>query len=215
MLALVAAVFALMTSAAFAQSRNAAGQFDYYVLALSWSPAYCAAEGDPERDALQCDGRRPFAFVAHGLWPQFERGYPEFCASRMRGVENDIQDGLLDIMPSRGLIRHQWSKHGVCSGLDQRQYFNLTRQYFQRIAVPLEYRALSAPLRVTGAQVEAAFLSANPALRRDGVAILCRGGRLREVRVCLSREGRPRPCGSDVRDACAGAVTMPPVRQRR
>jgi ribonuclease T2 len=214
--AVVAALLAAATAgAAAAQTRHEAGRFDYFVLALSWSPAYCAAEGDPERDALQCDGRRPFAFVAHGLWPQYERGFPEFCPSRLRGVEDDILSSTLDITPSRGLIRHQWTKHGVCSGFSQAQYFDLTRQYMNKIAVPLQYRALSSPLRVNGAQVEQAFLSANPALRANGVAVVCRGGRLREVRFCFTRDGRPRPCGSDVRDTCSGTVTMPPVRPAR
>lgn len=200
-------------SVAAAQApRNEAGRFDYYVLALSWSPTYCAESDDAERDALQCRAQRPFAFVVHGLWPQFERGFPSECPTRLRGVEDDLQNSMLDIMPSRGLIRHQWRKHGVCSGLDQRGYFNTTRSYFSKVAIPLEYRALNQPLRVSGAQVEQAFLQANPGLRADGVAVQCRGGRLREVRVCFTRDGRPRACGSDVRDACSGTVTMLPVR---
>ncbi|MCB1968558.1 MAG: ribonuclease, partial [Candidatus Accumulibacter sp.] len=52
--------------------------FDFYVLALSWSPAYCLIEGD-RANKQQCAEERDLGFVVHGLWPQFESGYPEFC----------------------------------------------------------------------------------------------------------------------------------------
>ncbi len=60
-----------------------AGAFDYYLLALSWSPTYCAGLSPGRRDP-QCDGR-PYAFVLHGLWPQHERGWPQDCRSADRG----------------------------------------------------------------------------------------------------------------------------------
>ena len=53
------------------------GQFDYYVLALSWSPSYCAGEAG-QNDQQQCAPGRRFAFVVHGLWPQYNKGWPEF-----------------------------------------------------------------------------------------------------------------------------------------
>ena len=73
------AVLAVMLGLAGAQDRwqNAPGQFDYYVLSLSWSPSFCeTATGNARRQ--QC-GARPFSFVVHGLWPQYERGFPESC----------------------------------------------------------------------------------------------------------------------------------------
>ena len=54
--------------------------FDFYVLSLSWSPSYCEAEGD-DANRQQCEAARPYAFVVHGLWPQFERGFPQECAT--------------------------------------------------------------------------------------------------------------------------------------
>src|SRR6185437_7643363 len=83
--------------------RNVAGQFDYYVLVLSWSPTYCAEKGDSDR--MQCnrsDGRR-YSFILHGLWPQYERGYPSDCQLPRRPfVPEPVIDSMLDIMPSRG-----------------------------------------------------------------------------------------------------------------
>ncbi|NUR13135.1 MAG: ribonuclease T, partial [Bradyrhizobium sp.] len=56
--------------------QNAPGEFDFYVLSLSWSPSFCeeAAERGG-RSQIQCSGR-PYAFVVHGLWPQDENGFP-------------------------------------------------------------------------------------------------------------------------------------------
>ena len=68
-------------TAAQVRQRGTTGQFDFYVLSLSWSPSYCEAAEDRTggrgRDR-QCSGR-PFAFVVHGFWPQYERGFPSDC----------------------------------------------------------------------------------------------------------------------------------------
>jgi ribonuclease T2 len=67
---------------ASAQDRrqNAPGEFDFYVLSLSWSPSFCEAaseRGNSGRSQQAQCGGRPFSFVVHGLWPQYERGFPE------------------------------------------------------------------------------------------------------------------------------------------
>ena len=69
---------ASIENASLDRRQNEPGKFDYYVLALSWSPSYCQAaqERAPNRAPdQQCSGR-PFSFVVHGLWPQYERGFP-------------------------------------------------------------------------------------------------------------------------------------------
>lgn len=55
-----------------------AGDFDYYVLSLSWSPNWCATTGD-HRESEQCDPARDLGWVVHGLWPQYESGWPSYC----------------------------------------------------------------------------------------------------------------------------------------
>ena len=42
-----------------------ARDFDFYVLSLSWSPSWCAAN-DRGGATPQCDGRRAYTFIAHG-----------------------------------------------------------------------------------------------------------------------------------------------------
>lgn len=67
--------------------------FDFYVLSLSWSPSYCEAEGE-QANGQQCRAGRPYAFVVHGLWPQYERGYPENCQAGASNVSNEALRGL-------------------------------------------------------------------------------------------------------------------------
>lgn len=184
--------------------------FDYYVLALSWSPSFCEDSGD--RTSHQCNGARDYGFVAHGLWPQNETGWPEFCDVSARVPERTV-DRMLPVMPAKGLIFHQWKKHGTCSGLDPRAYFGVVRDAYDAVVIPAELRRLDRTLTIDPQVIEAAFIEANPALDRDGIVINCSRNRLREVRICLDKTLAPRPCGRDVNRECrADTIRMPPVR---
>jgi ribonuclease T2 len=92
----------MFVAPAWAQDRrqNEPGKFDYYVLALSWSPSFCEQAGDRKSAQQQC-GARPFSIVVHGLWPQYERGFPEFCQQPAPFIENPIINGMLALMPAR------------------------------------------------------------------------------------------------------------------
>ncbi len=186
--------------------------FDHYVLALSWSPTYCETEAT-DRDRLQCGSGRPFAFVAHGLWPEEIDGRdPEFCDAEAR-VPASLIDGMLDIMPAPGLIGHQWRKHGSCTGLSMADYFATLRRAYLSIDVPDAYERLSTFETVAPAEVIRRFALANPAIVRDGIAVTCRGNRLAEVRVCLSKTLEPIACPEMARRSCRrDSVVMPPVR---
>ena len=202
------------------QERNVAGNFDYYALVLSWSPTYCAGLPSNQSDP-QCTlrrGARPYAFVLHGLWPQYERGYPEYCRTRDRPfVPQRTIDGMLDIMPSPRLVIHEYRKHGVCSGLTPDGYYDLSRRLFDKIKIPQRFVSPAAPFFISPNEVADAFMQANPALKYDMFAIACHGSgnRLREVRICFSREGEFRSCGSNEqqRRLCsANRMFVPPVR---
>ncbi len=186
--------------------------FDFYVLSLSWSPSYCEAEG-PEANRQQCDAGRPYAFVVHGLWPQFERGYPRNCQTSASKLPAGTMRSLFDIMPSAGLIRHEWREHGSCSGLDQADYFHVLRAARERVVVPDEYRRLDGYRTVAPQDVENDFLQANPGLPADGVAVTCDRRYLREVRICMTKDLDFRACPEIDRQSCGKAKTvMPPVR---
>ena len=168
--------------------------YDFLVLALTWSPSYCQIEGE-EANRQQCGEGRNLGFVVHGLWPQFEKGWPEYChGDGPNRVPNALVRQYLDIMPSAGLMGHQWRKHGACTGLNQNDYFRLVRAARERVAVPDRFEAFADDLSISPDKVEAEFIAANPGMRRDGVAVSCDRRHLSEVRICLSNDLEFRSC---------------------
>jgi ribonuclease T2 len=215
--AIVALAQDRQTQGSFAQDRrqNAPGQFDFYVLALSWSPSYCAAaqERAPDRAPDQQCAGRPFSFVVHGLWPQYERGFPSFCQVPAPRLDRNIVSGALDLMPSPRLIFHEWDRHGTCSGLSQHAFFETVRKARAVVKIPLEFTELDKPITVKPDDVAEAFVKANPGLSRAALAVACDSKRLSEVRVCLNKDFSFRDCAEVTRRACKrDTIAMPAVR---
>ena len=196
--------------------QNEPGQFDFYVLSLSWSPSFCDAvtERSAESAARQPEcGDRRFAFVVHGLWPQYEQGFPEFCQNPAPRLDRNVIASMLDMMPSPRLIFREWDRHGTCSGLSARAYFDNVRKARAVVKIPDEYLDLQAAREVTPDEVEDAFVKANPGLTRAAVAVSCDSKRLNEVRICLSKDLKFRDCAEIDRRACRrDQVVMPRVR---
>jgi ribonuclease T2 len=214
--AVFAAACALCSAPARAQSvdqNNTPGQFDFYVLSLSWSPSFCAAAADSNRyGGAQC-GARPFSFVVHGLWPQYERGFPENCQDPSPRLYHGIVSSMLDLMPAPRLIYNEWDKHGTCSGLSAQSYFDTIRKARAAVNIPPEYNDLKTPLTVTPSAVEDAFIKANPGLTTNGIAVECSRNRMSEVRLCLSKDLKFRDCPEVAKRSCRrDQLTMPPVR---
>jgi len=216
-LASLFAVFALLFIPADAQARGERpGLFDYYVLSLSWSPTFCMSKAG-RRDRRQCGSGARHGFIVHGLWPQFRRGWPSECRPAKRFVPDAVIRDVIDVMPSKGLVIHEWRKHGTCSGLSPRAYFALAEKLFRRINIPRAYQRPVQPLRRAPGQIAAEFARANPGMTRDMFAVICDGrgasARLKELRVCFSPTGRPSRCGMNEQRRCrARAVIIPPVR---
>lgn len=188
-----------------------AGEFDYYVLALSWSPSWCALEGTA-RGSSQCAPEADFGWILHGLWPQYERGWPSHCASAHASPSRSQTAAMADIMGSAGLAWYQWKKHGRCTGLDADSYFDAARRAYAAVARPEVFRKLKDPVRLPAAVVEEAFLQANPGWRPDMLTVTCKAGRIQEARLCLTREFEPRLCGEDVvRDCALQDALMDPI----
>jgi ribonuclease T2 len=204
------------TSHAQDHRQNEPGKFDYYVLVLSWSPSFCAdsAERDPVRSARnpQC-GPRPFSFVVHGLWPQYDRGFPEFCQVPAPRLNRNIVSGMLDLMPAPNLIFHEWDRHGTCSGLSANAYFETIRKARAVVKIPLQFLELQTPLTVTPQEVEEAFIKSNPDLKPEGISISCRSRRLDDIKICMTRDLQFRDCEENERRSCRrDKLVMPPVR---
>ena len=201
----------LTCQAAFA-AEDRPGEFDYYVLAMSWSPTWCAIEGDA-RGAAQCSDAADTGWVMHGLWPQYHRGWPQHCQSAERPPSRTMTAEMADIMGSPSLAWYQWKKHGSCSGLSAPAYYALAREAFERVVFPEIFTKLTKPVKLPASVVEEAFLKANQGWERDMLTITCRDGRIQEARLCLSRTLDPVPCGRDaVRDCRMRDALFDPVR---
>lgn len=201
---------ALFASLAAAEGEKA-GEFDYYVMSLSWSSNWCALEGDARGDDQCLPGKR-LTFTLHGLWPQYEAGWPSYCRTSATDPSRGESRAMTDIMGGAGLAWYQWKKHGRCAGLSSQDYYALARRAYGSVEVPKVFAKLTETLNVPAAVVEAAFLEANPALKPDMVTVTCKAGMIQEVRVCLTKDLEPRECAADtvrdctMTDAVLGAV---------
>ncbi|KRW97324.1 ribonuclease T2 [Paracoccus sp. MKU1] len=202
------ALIALLLFAPAALAQDIGGRFDYYVLSLSWSPSWCRNEGNAE----QCATGRRLGFVVHGLWPQYESGWPEDCRTDARDPSRRETRAMADVMGSGGLAWHQWKKHGRCSGLSAQDYFALTRKAAGRITLPETLRQFDRDVTLPAKRVEDAFIEANPELVRDSITVTCRDRALQEVRICLTPSLEPRACAPDIRRDCSGRFLMPAPR---
>jgi ribonuclease T2 len=188
------------------------GEFDYYLLSLSWSPAFCLSSPG----AAECDGPRSYGFIVHGLWPQNEQGWPQYCNVHVP-VPDEVVQAMADIMPSRQLVYHEWSAHGTCSGLDPSAFFALVRRAYASVTVPALFAEAREPLQRSPDSVADALLRANAGFAPQSVVVTCSGQsvpRLREVHICLDRDLKPRTCSADaLREACrAPLLLVAPIR---
>ena len=207
-------LLALSVAALRAQDarQNQPGEFDFYVLSLSWSPSFCDAAGDRANRQAEC-GERPYSFVVHGFWPQYEKGFPEYCQQPAPRLDRNIVSSMLDLMPAPRLIFHEWDRHGTCSGLPPRAYFETIRKARAVVKIPPEFLDIKSELTVTPDGVEEAFVKANPGLSPAAMAVGCDNKRLREIRICMSRDLAFRECAEVERRSCRrDKLVMPPVR---
>lgn len=189
-----------------------AGDFDYYVLSLSWSSAWCALEGDA-RDDPQCDTGRGLTFVLHGLWPQYETGWPAYCRTGERDPSRAETAAMADIMGGAGPAFYQWKKHGRCSGLPAPAFYQTARRAYETVSIPEVFEDVSKPLTLPASVIEDAFLEANPGLARDQITITCKDGLIQEARLCLTTDLQFRRCGADaIRDCRLKDAVLEPVR---
>lgn len=203
----VAVAFSLLIGDVAAQGRNQRGgepgNFDFYVLALSWSPGFCELDGSGERNREQCAQGAGLRFVVHGLWPQNERGYPSDCGPSGRTPSRIALDQAKGLFPTEGLARYEWRKHGTCSGSSPSDYFADVRRAREKIVIPPVLAKAERDQSWTAIDLERAFVAANPGLRTDMMSVACKRGVLQEVRICLSKDLRDfRMCGEVDRSGC-------------
>ncbi|MGQ0567143.1 MAG: ribonuclease T2 family protein [Gemmobacter sp.] len=198
-----------LAAPAYAEGERA-GDFDYYVAALSWSATWCALEG-AARGEPQCDAGRGVTFVLHGLWPQHEDGWPSYCRTVERDPSRGETAAVADVFGGAGAAFYQWKKHGRCSGLSARDFYATARRVREGVRIPAVFAQVNRRLEVPASVIEGAFVEANPGLDPGMVTVTCRDGMIAEVRLCLTRDLAPRACGADAARDCRmpDAVLLP------
>jgi ribonuclease T2 len=195
-----------------ARAPVAPGDFDYYVLALSWSPGFCAVSGGT-RDPEQCGRGANLGFVVHGLWPQRERGMLADCEAGLRPpARADAAAAARDLFPTEGLARYEWRKHGGCTGLPPSAYFAAVRSAREQVVIPAALAEARESRQLAPQDVLRAFAQANPRLRPGMAAVSCPKNVLQEVRICLSKDLRDFTSCPDVaaRSCRARQIEAPP-----
>jgi ribonuclease T2 len=162
------------------------GEFDFYLLSLSWSPGFCATH----RGGSEC-GRR-LGFVVHGMWPQYGGGdYPVNC-SDAPGPANPR--AYTDMIPTASLVEHEWKKHGTCSGMTANAYFTAIRKAFAGVRIPAGIGTGRDAGWVAPERLLEAFAKANPGYPEGSFVLSCGDNRLTAIEVCLSKDLQPQRC---------------------
>jgi ribonuclease T2 len=186
-----------------------AGKFDYYVLSLSWAPNYCA--GHPADKSSECQPGGHVGFVLHGLWPQFNAGRPPLSCGPTSPVAAETVRHMLEYFPDRGLIQHEWTTHGSCSGLAAQDYFGKMEQAFKAVKVPDQYRTLDQTQKFPSKQLEKAFADANHA-PANAFRVSCFSGALVNMEVCMSKDLQYQACTQSVHECSSSQLLMRAVR---
>jgi ribonuclease T2 len=185
-----------ISNSAIAQNRGTPGKFDFYVLALSWSPDHCAKNG--KRDPQQCNSGKKLGFVLHGLWPQYQRGYPANCSTEK--LSPTIKQQFPGLYPNVKLYNHEWQKHGTCAGTSPQGYLALSKKLKYSVAIPTAYNRPPKPFRTTIQGLKSQFISANRQLKPNSIAPSCSdsGRFLKEVFFCYSKDGKAGICSEEI-----------------
>lgn len=139
----------VMSEDRFGQNRI---PFDYYTLALSWSPAFCDTQREkhgklPASSRYQC--QNDFGWVIHGLWPQSAKAkqpadHPRFCQGDLAPLPAKAIQPYLGSSPSAALLQGQWEKHGACAFNSAEAYFAKQQALFDALTLPTEEMSRSA-----------------------------------------------------------------------
>lgn len=184
-----------------AMARGVPGEFDFYVLALSWSPAFCEQTRDRAAADLQCRRNR-FGFVVHGLWPQYspgkDSGWPQFCTPTPPVPEPVLRRALC-LMPAEKLVQCQWAKHGTCSDQPTPDaYIDKIQRLMGTLILPDFGKGGSQ----TVGEIADAFIRANGTKGLSAAHLridLTRDGKLEEVRLCYEKRlNQFQACGGTV-----------------
>ena len=184
--------------------------FDYYVLALSWAPAFCAQPGAAAANPQECAPGRGIGFIVHGLWPEAAAGRsPESCGTA-KPVPKSVVDFVLRDMLTPGLIQHEWATHGICTGLNPFAYFGSIVEARAAVQIPVQITSVESQIRESPGQIEAQFAAANPSFPKDSFRTSCPRGAFQEERICFDKNLKPQSCTATVGECAAPSIIIRP-----
>jgi ribonuclease T2 len=213
----------MLLAAALLAGCDDAPEITHYVLALSWQPAFCEFNrGRPECAALDSGDFAAGNLTVHGLWPNDgPSSGPTYCdvdaaikalddpqswceLPRPRMTEK-TGEALAPAMPGTAscLERHEWIKHGTCSGFDADEYFARTLRLAAAIQATRLGEAVAGNIgkNVTPRQLINAFEAEFGAGSGKALALVCaeRNGShyLAEIRIALETPSAKGPLERD------------------
>jgi ribonuclease T2 len=185
------------------------GDFDYFLLTLSWAPEFCATNTKGGKTP-ECDPNKHMGLVVHGLWPQYDNGkWPQDCGSTPP-VSSSIVKHMLPIMPGKDLIQHEWSKHGTCSALSVQDYFGVIEKLYNGLTVPEDFKAPSTNAQTSPAKIEKEFATANAA-PVGAFRISCPQSKFSAVEICLTKDLQYQACPATVKECRSKNIAVRPV----
>jgi len=204
-----AAILAALALAGALAAQYRPAPFDYYVLSLSWAPAFCALPNEAARNPQECAPGRGIGFIVHGLWPQASDGRgPEACGTKPppRAVVNLALPAML----SPGLIRYEWITHGTCTGLNPFDYFSAVVQARATVQIPVQITSIENQITEGPRQIETQFAGANPSFPQTAFRTSCSGRVFHEERICFDKNLKPRACTASVGECTSPAIVIRP-----
>ncbi len=201
---------AIVLMAAALMAAAASPPFDYYVLSLSWAPAFCAEGNAAARNSRECAVGKNIGFIVHGLWPEDVGGHGLESCGTSKSVPGAVMKFALPYMLSPSLIRHEWATHGACSGRNAYGYFTDIVQARTSVQIPVQISSIENQVTESPGQIEKQFADANPSFPRDAFRTYCSGRTFREERVCFDKNLKPRACTAAVEECRNPAVVIRP-----
>jgi ribonuclease T2 len=168
--------------------------FTYYALSLYWLPTLCLeAPGD---DA--CKGPRRDGLVVRSLQPTLPFNSPVNCGGD-DVISDDLVAQMSDLIPTRGLMEREWARYGSCSGLAPGPYFALLRKAYESVDIP-PLSMLTFNPHPRPSDIVKLFRVRNPGLAQPAFSVTCTDSpaRLREVRICLTKDLAAIYCAGEI-----------------
>jgi ribonuclease I len=200
----------ILLGAAALFAGRAAAAVEGWTLALTWQPGYCAVESR----TAGCDRDPVPRLVLHGLWPD---GAGAFCTAESWADTDDPKAAWCGLPPvplapetrqrlraampgiAACLDRHEWRKHGTCTGLTPEAYFDRAAA----LTDAANGLGIARVLREAGATVTLARL------RDAAKADFGRSGAAAVVAICANRRGEPHLIELRFRLAAEGPSRFP------